>query len=163
MRLPSHADITDRRIARFKRTLTETLAAQDLATFERVVEGYRDEHGVEMKQIAAALTFLAQRARPFTFVPASEPEPAAMPADAAAKRRTRRYRIEVGRDHDATTKQIVGALASEARLDRRAIGPIVIHAAYSTVELPELGADVLRHLQRVRVRNRWLRIAPVQR
>jgi len=49
----------------------------------------------------------------------------------------RRYRIKVGHDHGVKPGNIVGAIANEAKLPSRLIGPIKIHQDHSTVELPE--------------------------
>ncbi|NJL28126.1 MAG: DEAD/DEAH box helicase [Thermoanaerobaculia bacterium] len=64
MRLPSRADVADRRVAQFKQTITEAIEAQELDLFEKIVESYRDETETDLKTIAAALAFLVQRERP---------------------------------------------------------------------------------------------------
>ncbi len=71
-----------------------------------------------------------------------------------------RYRIEVGRNQGALPKEIVGAIANEGGIDGRLIGQINLFDDYSTVELPELPADVLESLKRTRVRQQPLRIRP---
>ncbi|WP_341502208.1 DEAD/DEAH box helicase [Gallaecimonas sp. GXIMD4217] len=47
------------------------------------------------------------------------------------------YRLEVGRNHGATPRHIVGAIANEANLDSRHIGQIRINDDHSTVMLPK--------------------------
>ena len=70
-----------------------------------------------------------------------------------------RYRIEVGRRHEASAGNIVGAIANEAGIDSQFIGQIRLHEDYSTVDLPEgMPAEVLRHLKQVRVRQQKLNI-----
>ena len=64
-----------------------------------------------------------------------------------------RYRIDVGRNQGATPKDIVGAIANEGRIEGRQIGQIHLFDDYSTVELPNLGEDVLSILKRTRVRQ----------
>ncbi|QDX80732.1 ATP-dependent RNA helicase [Denitratisoma sp. DHT3] len=72
-----------------------------------------------------------------------------------------RYRIEVGRDHGVTPKNIVGAIANEAGIESRYIGQINLFDSFSTVELPDsLSAELLGLLRRVRVQGRQLEIAP---
>jgi len=74
-----------------------------------------------------------------------------------------RYRIEVGRNHDARPGDIVGAIANEAGISSANIGHIKLHDEFSTVDLPKgLSADVLNKLKKVRVRNRPLEITPDQ-
>jgi ATP-dependent RNA helicase DeaD len=69
-----------------------------------------------------------------------------------------RYRIEVGKNQGALPKEIVGAIANEGGIDGKLIGQINLFDDYSTVELPELPADVLDVLKRTRVRQFALKI-----
>lgn len=69
-----------------------------------------------------------------------------------------RYRIEVGRNQGALPKEIVGAIANEGGIDGKLIGQINLFDDYSTVELPELPADLLVTLKRTRVRQLPLKI-----
>ncbi|HEY5790458.1 MAG TPA: DEAD/DEAH box helicase [Gammaproteobacteria bacterium] len=187
MRLPTQEDISDRRVARFKQLLDATRSSQELAFFRDVVEAYREERGVDVEEVAAALAFLVQRERPLAPPRAErqarEERPA--PADRAPHQprpeRTERppraageqgedthrssagmvrYRIEVGRDHGVQPKNIVGAIANEAGLDSRDIGAIRLFDAFSTVELPDgMPREVCKHLQTVWVCGRQLRIS----
>ncbi len=71
------------------------------------------------------------------------------------------YRIEVGHQHGATPREIVGAIANEAGLEGRFIGRINIQDDYSIVDLPkEMSRDMVAHLKRVFVRGQALRITP---
>ena len=71
-----------------------------------------------------------------------------------------RYRIEVGASHGVEPKHIVGAIANEAGLDGRHIGAIDIRDEHSTVDLPAgMPRDLFRHLKKVWVRGRQLRIS----
>lgn len=69
-----------------------------------------------------------------------------------------RYRIEVGRNQGALPKEIVGAIANEGGIEGKLIGQINLFDDYSTVELPELPAEVLEILKRTRVRQLPLKI-----
>ena len=60
MALPTADDVTDRRAARFKARITETLASQDLASARRLVEDYQQEFGVPVIEVAAALVLMSQ-------------------------------------------------------------------------------------------------------
>ncbi len=74
MRLPTREDVTDRRVARFKTLLDETLEGEELDFFRKVVEGYREERGTDIEAVAAALAFLVQRERPLS--PPADDQPA---------------------------------------------------------------------------------------
>jgi ATP-dependent RNA helicase DeaD len=70
-----------------------------------------------------------------------------------------RYRIEVGRNHGVSPKDIVGAIANEANLPSRLIGRIDLYDEYSTVDLPnDLSRETLQILRSAWVRRRQLNI-----
>ncbi len=60
MELPSTEIINDKRIAKFKQRIADTLASDDLALFAQLVEQYEQEHNVPAIEIAAALAKLSQ-------------------------------------------------------------------------------------------------------
>jgi ATP-dependent RNA helicase DeaD len=65
-----------------------------------------------------------------------------------------RYRIDVGRDHGAQVKDIVGAIANEAGIESRFIGRIALYDDSSTVELPAgMPNEAANALKRTRVRG----------
>jgi ATP-dependent RNA helicase DeaD len=55
MELPSTEVINDKRIDKFKQSITDTLANEDLALFSQLIEQYQQEHNVPALEIAAAL------------------------------------------------------------------------------------------------------------
>lgn len=72
-----------------------------------------------------------------------------------------RYRIEVGHNDGVRPGNIVGAVTNEAGLDGSDIGPITIHEAYSTIDLPVWVADdICEVLQETWVSGKQLRIRP---
>ncbi|MDD2991682.1 MAG: DEAD/DEAH box helicase [Zoogloea sp.] len=76
-----------------------------------------------------------------------------------AEGRLARYRIDVGREHMASPKDIVGAIANEAGIESRFIGQINLFEDYSTVELPsDLSNDTIQILRRARVRQQPLNL-----
>jgi len=188
MRLPTQEAITGHRLAQFKQQVSEILNSQDLSFFQQVVAEIEREQEIGSHDIAAALTWLAQRDRPFQFEDAIpdelerepidelEREPIrpvreAKPAD-RRERRPRdvsrhstdldkiRYRLEVGHQHGATPQNIVGAIANEAGIESRYIGRIEIHDDYSTVDLPDgMPKEIFQHLKKVRVRQYPLNIS----
>jgi ATP-dependent RNA helicase DeaD len=71
-----------------------------------------------------------------------------------------RYRIEVGREHGAQPKHIVGAIANELDMDSQNIQNLDIRNNFSLVDLPQgLSKDSFMHLKKVRVCGRKLEIS----
>jgi ATP-dependent RNA helicase DeaD len=177
IQLPSADDLSEHRIDRFTALLRETLADQDLDYYYRLISRIEQQHEISSTDIAAALTYLTQRERPF-IVKELQGAGERSPASAQAKRprgdKTRqsghekgpripwqRYRIEVGMDHHVTPREIVGAIANEAGLEGQYIGAIEIHPQFSLVDLPEgMPKEVYQHLRRVIVCGRALKIQP---
>ena len=169
MQIPSHADITDRRITQFKQLITDTIEDQDLSWFEDLIGNYQQEQDLNLREIAAALSFLVQRDRPLvpsvesSASPSSPDFPALDWAEAlgdASRTNMQRFRIEVGRQHGVKPKQIVGAIANEVNLHPRYIGQIKFFDTYSTVYLPQsMPKAVLTHLTNVRVCGQRLNIS----
>jgi ATP-dependent RNA helicase DeaD len=187
MKLPTHEDLSDRRIARFKQQLSETLEAQELEFFEELIVSYQQEHNISSNEIAAGLAFLVQRERPLQAPEerAADEENPPVPhqrfdrydrSSGHNRRRGRsefdsgvrqpepgmkRYRIEVGREHGVQPKHIVGAIANETGLESRFIGHIKLHDSFSTVDLPDnMPPDVFRHLQKIRICGHQLSLSP---
>jgi ATP-dependent RNA helicase DeaD len=79
-----------------------------------------------------------------------------MPPEAGMER----FRIEVGRKHDVTPGNIVGAIANEGDLDSKHIGRIELYDSYSTVDLPAgMPREVLSILKKAWISGRQLGIA----
>jgi ATP-dependent RNA helicase DeaD len=98
MQLPSTELINNKRIARFKQRITDTLSTNDLGFFSQLIANYRQEHNVPELDIAAALAKLLQGDEPLllterkkqeTIRPSGSPRPTqddlrsgrAMPSD----------------------------------------------------------------------------------
>ena len=60
MELPSTELINDKRIAKFKQRITDTLASEDLGLFTQLIEQYQAEHNTPANDVAAALAQLLQ-------------------------------------------------------------------------------------------------------
>ncbi|WP_308390017.1 DEAD/DEAH box helicase [Acidithiobacillus sp. AMEEHan] len=74
----------------------------------------------------------------------------------------RRYRLDVGEEHGAQVKNIVGAIANESGLPSRLIRKVQIANDHSTVELPaDLHDSVIEHLKKTWVCGRPLQIRPL--
>ena len=176
MDLPSTELINDKRIARFKQRITDTLATDDSGIFSQLVEQYQQEHNVPALEIAAALAQLLQGDTPLLLQ--NKPQRKADSSRDKTQRTARpdrdrpsrkealpeaemeRYRIEVGHSHKVKPGNIVGAIANEAGLDSQHIGRITIHDDYSLVDLPKgMPKDVFTRLKKVWVSGQQLRIS----
>jgi ATP-dependent RNA helicase DeaD len=74
MELPSTELINDKRIAQFKQSITDTLAAEDLGLYTQLIEQYQVEHNVPATEIAAALAVIAQGGSPLLLKHQPEPK-----------------------------------------------------------------------------------------
>ena len=180
MTLPSTEMVNSQRIARFKQTITDTLAGGSLEFMQGILESYENEHDVSPIEIAAALAKLSMGEKSLLL----EPEKKAprekkndsgkgeTPFKRAGIRKRRqekklvegmeRFRIEVGHDHDVQPGNIVGAIANEAGLDAEHIGHIDIRDKFSFIELPEgMPKAVFNDLKKVWVGGQKLKISRV--
>ncbi len=189
MELPSTEVINNKRIARFKQNITDTLAAQELSFFTHLIEQYQHEHNVTALEIAAALAKIVQGDTPLLVqaLPKKSKESRRDDFDREAKsdrhdrfdkpfseRKPRRergsspsiemkmYRIEVGRAHGVKPGNIVGAIANETGLDGDHIARIKIEDDYSTVELPAgMPKELFQELKKIRVAGQALNISRI--
>jgi len=176
MDLPSTELINDKRIARFKQRITDTLANEDLGLFTQLIEQYQQEHNVPAVEVAAAVAKLLQGDTPFLLQnkpqrkaddswnkperkpPGKRARPSRKGAPPAEG--LQRYRIEVGHTHGVKPGNIVGAIANEAGIDSQHIGHINIHDDYSLIDLPEgMPRDIFNDLKRIWVSGQQLRIS----
>ncbi|WP_153163475.1 DEAD/DEAH box helicase [Zoogloea sp. 1C4] len=180
LKLPSREAVADKRVAAFRQQVSEVLESEDLSFFLDVIAGIEEKQDVDVHEIAAALAFLAQKDRPLQMQDTGKPDIAQIAAGKTdrpvreprenrgeilerrrdyAEGRLARYRIDVGREHMASPKDIVGAIANEAGIESRFIGQINLFEDYSTVELPaDLSNDVVQILRRARVRQQPLNL-----
>ena len=183
MQLPSSEDIADRRVMQFNQQLSETIESQDLAFFQTVINNYQQEHEADPLEVAAALVYLVQKSRPLKPVKHVESRPARADREVRSRDRNNKnerssprrsigsaireseagmqtYRVEVGKDHGAEVKNLVGAIANEAGIDSKDIGRISLQDAYSTIDLPEgMPKDLFQQLRKVWVCNKQLQIS----
>ena len=190
MELPSTELINDKRIARFKQRITDTLANEELGFFSQLIEQYEQEHNVPAEEIAAALAQLLQGDTPFLLQKKPQHKEPRTRADTSrgmdqrpprkerpAKEHERRpgrestpedgmerFRIEVGHKHKVMPGNIVGAIANEAGIESQYIGRINIHDDYSLVDLPEgMPREIFNELKYVWVAGQQLNISRLAR
>jgi ATP-dependent RNA helicase DeaD len=181
MELPSTELINDKRIARFKQRITDTLANESLGLFDQLIEQYQQEHNVPAQEIAAALAQLLQgdtplllESRPQRKVDKSrdrderpkgkkqarKPRERSPRKELAPEKGMQRYRLEVGHKHGVKPGNIVGAIANEAGMDSQYMGRINIYDDYSLIDLPEgMPRVIFNDLKRTRVAGQPLRIS----
>lgn len=173
LELPSTELINNKRIARFKQRITETLEMAELGFYRQLLEDYQREQNIPALDLAAALAKMVQGDTPLLLTrstaakPPKASEKAAPPTKKKQKARAvdtdmEQYRLEVGRIHDVTPSHIVGAIANEAGLESQYMGRIEIFDNYSVIELPQgMPKEIFRHLKKVRVVGQPLNISLV--
>ncbi|GAB2584134.1 DEAD/DEAH box helicase [Dyella jejuensis] len=119
MKLPTVEAVNDRRIARFKQSISDTLAVGGLEQFQQLIEQYEQEHDIPAIEIAAALARIAQGDRPLLLEPPARREHSrereARPArghDNDSRPREPRHRD--GEQRDFPPRQQVRAHTTEA-------------------------------------------------
>ena len=167
LELPSTEMVNNTRIAAFKQTISDTLAAGELDFMQGLVEQYQQEHDVPALEIAAALARISIGDQPLLLQPDKEKparsrhgkeqhrerrEPRERKPQKRPAKGMERFRIEVGHKHGVKPGNIVGAIANEAGLDSQHIGHIDIHTEHSTVDLPlGMPKEVFQDLRKTRV------------
>ncbi|MBN4080033.1 DEAD/DEAH box helicase [Beggiatoa alba] len=176
MELPSTEIINDKRVARFKQRITDTLANESLGFFTQMIEQYQQEHNVPALEIATALAQLLQGDTPFLLKNKplhkakddwnKDRKPRQNKRDRSSRKESKpddgmqRFRIEVGHNHKVKPGNIVGAIANEAGIDSQHIGRINISDNYSLVDLPgDMPNDIFNDLKKVRVAGQQLNIS----
>ena len=172
---PSNEEVTQLRVAGFKEKMADALGSQDLSFFQQLAYEFAAEHEMDIAEVAGALAYLAQQDAPLQVTGKG------MPGHSNADDRGRRdrnergergrgrdrdpgvkmqaYRIEVGREHGVSPRDIVGAIANEANLSSKFIGNIKLCPNFSVVELPaDMPAEVQEALKKTKVRNQELDI-----
>lgn len=180
MGLPSTEIINNKRIARFKQNITDTLAAEELSFFSQLLDQYQQEHNVSALEIAAALAKMVQGDTPLLMQPPKKtkasqedrPDRPRKEDSAPRERKSRRggagiemelFRIEVGHSHGVKPGNIVGAIANETGLDGEHIARIKIEDNYSMVELPAgMPKTLFQELKKVRVAGQPLNISRIE-
>jgi ATP-dependent RNA helicase DeaD len=169
--LPSVDDVNEKRVAKFRDSITEALAAPGIDLFRQLIEGYERDHDVPLADIAAALALQSRDGEEFLM---TEPPPEKRRErpdreprnEGPRKPRERRgdfatYRISVGKRHKVMPGAIVGAIANEGGLHRSDFGHISIRPDHSLVELPaKLSHDTLKALEKTRIQGILINLQP---
>ncbi|HKJ64852.1 MAG TPA: DEAD/DEAH box helicase [Desulfopila sp.] len=181
MKLPSVAEINDRRLERYKQRITQTLAS-DCTFFSDIIRDYCNENDTPVEHVAAALATMVQGSTPLFLEEKPErlersgrnrqergrrkPErqryESVEPAPrehAGIEESLTRYRLEVGEMHGVKPGNIVGAIANEADIDSRYIGRVSIFDEFSTVDLPKgMPRAIQKVLYNARINGKSMRL-----
>ncbi len=139
MKVPSRADVAARRTALFKAKLLKTLnelEEQELEAYLALVEELAEESGRDLAEIAASAVRLARGDKPLN-LPTAEPEPNfdPLPTGKSSGAVVQLF-IGAGTSAGVRPSDIVGAIANEANVPGRSIGPIDIYERYTLVGVP---------------------------
>lgn len=147
---------------KFKKRLQKTLSTENLQQQRDLIQRIAAELKLDMLDCAAALVYLSQpnlyqsikktlpeTSQSFNFeIPLSTP-----------KKKSVRYRLEVGNRHQVKSEEIKDILVAESGVDRNRIGRIDIRDHYTIIELPDgMPADIFQLLGEVEIRRQKLNI-----
>lgn len=154
MKVPNRADVAARRIALFKAQLLKTLESENLEIYLALVEELAEESGRDLAEIAAAAARLARGDKPLS-VTAPETEYGTRPLPPTlAGAESVRFHISVGLVDNVRPADIVGAIANEADVAGKHIGPIDIRDDSTLVEVPvRYYEQVLNAMRGAKIRN----------
>ncbi|MBI3244403.1 MAG: DEAD/DEAH box helicase [Chloroflexi bacterium] len=132
---PTHADVAARRRTLFKNRLLKTLAEEELEAYVTLIEELAAESDHDLAEIAAAAAWLARGNKPLGGKARPEPAPAT-PATPPTEGETVQLWVGAGLEARVRPADLVGAIANEAEVPGKEIGPIVIYDDYSVVGVP---------------------------
>ncbi|MBW2184854.1 MAG: DEAD/DEAH box helicase [Deltaproteobacteria bacterium] len=176
MPIPSGDLIGARRIETFKKKLHNTLEHQTLQPMRELIQAIAKTDEIDMTDLAAALAYQLQEKNTLF------PKLANIQTPSLDDRKQRgntgrdrdrgergdrerntepmtRYRIAVGRKHNITPRDIVGAFTNEGRINIRTIGRISLFTEHTTVELAaSLSEKEVKQLQGIKLRQHDIKI-----
>jgi ATP-dependent RNA helicase DeaD len=148
-KLPTRADVAQRRVALFKQQIVDSLEGEDLDLYLTLVAQIAEETGRDMAEVAAAAARLARGDKPLTLAVEEEPADLAPAEDGMI-----RLVIDAGREQGVRAGDVVGAIANEAGIPGRSIGAIDIYDRFTFVEVPaEAREQVLAAMAAATIRH----------
>src|SRR4051812_43957110 len=161
-RLPTLADVAERRREALKEQIRAVLTAEDdgFSSYLDTINDLADEH--DAAEIAAAILKLYAEETGRTTTPEQQEDDIATFAAVAPPARGPRGEagmvrlfLNVGRNQGARPQDFVGAIANEAGIPGRAIGAIDIFDDYTFVDIPREFVDrVLAAMRGARIKGR---------
>lgn len=144
-RVPSLRDIAERRQQAFREAVSSTITEGNLDRYMMLVEQLTSEF--DLTEVAAAAIKLALDEQ---MVPMEQEQ-----EQMASEDGMERLFVRAGRRQGITARDLVGAIANEARISGREIGTISIYDKFSFVEVPKQHARrVMDSLMRSGIRGR---------
>jgi ATP-dependent RNA helicase DeaD len=173
MQLPTHADVNEQRVLRFRQRIMDAIAAGQAEPFIALIEEFEREQNVPAVEIAAALASQLQGGSPLLLeersddFAAREGRPRGDRERAAPRSQERLadedtvvYRLEVGYLHGVKPGNIVGAIANVAGIEGSQIGHVDIREDHTFVGLPSgMPEAIMAALAKTRVAGQALRIS----
>ncbi len=179
MELPTHDEVTARRVEKFQEKLAGVMAEERQDFFETLAFELMESLEIDIIQLAASALCLAQQDKPLRadMTPDLQigrwDDPPAR-RDGRGDRRGggggggRRggpanmalFRIEVGSEDGIEVRNIVGAITGETGIRSRFIGQVRIYPNYSTVEMPDdIPEGMIAKLQTARIGGKVIRFS----
>jgi ATP-dependent RNA helicase DeaD len=147
--IPTATDIAERRAQVLRQTLRHTIENDRLEPYLLMVEELADEY--DLAQVAGAAIKLMLDEEPGYDSAEVEERP---------QLGTERLFIRAGRRHGVTARDLVGAIANEANVAGRDIGPVDIYDNFSFVGVPRSDAGrVIAALSRSGIRGRPVQVS----
>jgi hypothetical protein len=143
----SHARMEDI----LKEQLRKTFPREDWTPYRETIKKIAGEFELGLLDCAAILAFLVTGGQP--------PVSRARKSATLPELKMVRYRLDVGRKHQATEGVIKKLLIEESGVENRLIGRIDIHHEHAFVLLPDgMPAEIYQHLKSVLLNRQPLRI-----
>jgi ATP-dependent RNA helicase DeaD len=172
---PSQKEIRKKRTEKFSREIQEVLAQQDLSTQKETIQSILNQFEENDQDIAAAVLYLLQKATStdqeivdYT-IRDSRDRGDRRERGERGDRGNRRgsssdahkgtYKMQIGKAHDITAKDIVGAFTNEAGIAYDDIGKISIFKNYTVIELPQdIPLAQWKKLEKLRIKKQFIDI-----
>jgi ATP-dependent RNA helicase DeaD len=157
IKMPTQADIANRRITLFKERILDTIDAEELELYMDLVQELAAESGRSVIEIAAAAARLARGDKPLEVV--MEPVVVAPEKVVYNDQGMVRLFIDAGRSSGIRPADIVGAIANESGIRGNIIGAIDIFEDFSLVDVPgDTLQQVLQGMRGATIRSQDARI-----
>lgn len=143
-KVPTLADVAARRRTLFKNRLLKTLAEEELEPYISLVDELAAESEQSLTNIAAAAAWLARGRKPLSGKKeAASAQEIVTPQPQFSNADTVMIWIGAGTEARIRPADLVGAIANEANISGKEIGPITVYEDYSLVGVPG------RHLNKI--------------
>ncbi len=147
-----------------KNNLQQILSCENLDAQRALVKALTEELGIELLDLAAALTYLNQRDNP-SILPVEEQNLTHQKVLDSSHPNFKliRYRLDIGSQHHVTEDDLRKILVDESGVDKNNINNINIRDLYTLLELPDnMPQDIFLHLKTVEINHQKLDIKRVK-